>query len=263
MEFLIRTVVTSVIVALVLLVARRLGHQTAGVLAGLPFTTVPALGWTAAGGGTDLAARVAIGTVAGCLLVPLFAVAYDRTARRHSPGRSLVAGLAAVACGVALISRIPASLAFAALICGASGLAALQTLRVPAPVRTPAGIAPCPPTSIAIGIALVGLISAAIAALSTVTTPQFAGLLAGLPTLGLATVVRLHRSEGVACVTSFLRGYVISTLGRVMFGAVYALMAVAAGSTAAMVVAIVSGASLCLAANCLEGRQLSGRGVGP
>lgn len=260
MEFLIRAVATAAIVALVLLAARRFGHRAAGVLAGLPFTTVPALGWTAAAGGTDLAARVAIGTVAGCILVPLFAMAYDRTARRSPPGRSLVAGLAAVACGVALMSRMPATLAIAVFMCAVAGLAALQTLRVPQSVRIPATATPCSPTSIAIGVALVGIISAAIAALSTVTTPQFAGLLAGVPTLGLVTIVRLHGTQGNACVTPFLRGYVISTLGRVLFGTVFALTAVPAGSTAAMLVAIAAGASFCVAASCIDGRRLSGRG---
>jgi len=263
MEFLIRTGVTSAIVALVLLAARRFGPRTGGVLAGLPFTTVPALGWTAVGGGADLAARVAVGTVAGCLLVPLFAVAYDRTARRGSPGRALVAGLAAVCCGVALAGRMPGTLAAAAVIGGASGLAALQILPVPASVRTPAGAAPCSARLIAIGVALVGIVSAAIAALSGVTTPRSAGLLAGLPTLGLVTLVRLHRAEGIVGVTPFLRGYVISTLGRAIFGTVFALMAVPAGTTAAMLVAILAGASFCMATSGIEGRRLSNGPVEP
>jgi hypothetical protein len=68
MEFLIRAVTTAAIVALVPLATRRFGHRVAGVLAGLPFTTVPALGWTAAAGGTDLA----VGSV-GFSPVPVFA----------------------------------------------------------------------------------------------------------------------------------------------------------------------------------------------
>jgi len=256
MEFLIRAAVTSGIVALVLLAARRLGHRAAGVMAGLPFTTVPALGWTAATSGTDLAVRVAVGTVAGGILVPLFAVAYDLTARRRPPGHSLVAGLAAVAGGLALMSRMPPTLAMAIGLCAVTGVAALQTLRMPRSVRTPAIAAPCSAGSIAISVSLVGLISAAITALSTVTTPQFAGLLAGVPTLGLVTIVRLHGLQGNACVTPFLKGYVISSLGRVSFGTVFALTAVAAGSAAAMLVAIVAGASSCAVASCLDGRPL-------
>ena len=261
MEFLTKAIATATIVALVLLAARRFGHRIAGLMAGLPFTTVPALGWTASVGGAELAARVAVGTVAGCILVPLFAVAYDKTARRRSPASSLIAGIAAVACGVALMSRVPATLGLAAFICAIAGLAALQILRAPESVRVPVNASSCSLTPIAPGVALVGIVSAAVATLSTVTTPQFAGLLSGLPTLGLATIVSLHGAQGNACVTPFLRGYVISTLGRVLFGTVFAIMALPAGITAAMLVAIAAGASFCFAVSCIDGRCLSGCGI--
>ena len=258
MEFLTKAIATAAIIALVLLAARRFGHRTAGVLAGLPFTTVPALGWTAAAGGTELAARVAVGTVAGCILVPLFAIAYHRTSRRSSPARSLVAGMAAVACGVALMSEMPATLGFAAFMCAITGLAALQTLRASARGRIPVDAGSCAPTSIAPGVALVGLVSAAVATLSTVTTPQLAGLVAGLPTLGLVTIFRLHGTQGNACVAPFLRGYVISTLGRVLFGTVFALLVLRAGTTAAMLVAIVAGATSSVVVSFIDAGWLPG-----
>ena len=254
MEFLIRTVATAAIVALMLLAVRRFGHRTAGVMAGLPFTTVPALGWTAATGGTELASRTSIGSVFGCIIVPLFAVAYDRTARKYSPRRSLVASLGAVVCGVMVASHMPATLWTAAALCAAGSVAALCALRGPRPVQDTQRHASCPPSSIAFSAVLVGALSATIAALAMATSPQLAGLLAGLPTLGMVTLLRQHGVQGAACVTPFLRGYVISTLGRALFGVVFASMAVPLGPTPAMLAAIVAGVTFCIVANGIDRR---------
>jgi hypothetical protein len=255
MEFLIKTAATAAIVALVLLAARRFGHRTAGLLAGLPFTTVPALGWIAATGGTDLASRTAIGSVLGCILVPLFAMAYGREARQHPPARSFVAGVAAIGCGLAVASRMSAALGPAVVLCGASSLAALRLLQRPNRTPDPGPPAPGAQSSIVFNALLVGIVSTSIASLATGAAAWGAGLLAGLPTLGLVTLVRLHGTQGARCVTPFLRGYVISALGRAVFGTVFACSATRAGSSTAMLVAIVAGMSFCLLANAIDDRR--------
>lgn len=264
MEFLIRTIATAALVALVLRAGHRLGPRAAGLLAGLPLTTAPALGWAAATGGPGLAAQVAVGTVEGCILVPVFAVAYGWSSRRCAPAASALTGLAAVAGAVGLLGRIPASLAVGVLLGAVTALLALQTLGVARGAARVDTAFRRTPASAVMDVALVGLLSGAIAALATVTAPQFAGLLAGVPTLGLLTIARLHGTQGNACVAPFLRGYILSNLCRVPFGAVFALTAVPARTTAAMLGALVAGAAFCMGVGCAGVDQLMTReGIRP
>ena len=214
MEFLIQIATTGGLIALVLLAAQRLGHRTAGVLAGLPFTTVPALGWIAADRGVELACRTAVGSVFGCILVPVFAIAYDRAARRWSPAPSLLAGLAAVGCAMAFAGWMPLALWPAIGLCTVGSVLALRLLREPDGTSRPRRHAPARMSSIAISAGLVGVVTAIVASLASGAGPLVAGLVAGIPTLGLAAVVNQHRAQGPASVTPFLRGYVVSTAGK-------------------------------------------------
>ena len=254
MESVIKVVITGIIVALVLGVTRRLADRTVGILAGLPLTTLPALGWIAVDRGADLAARTAVASVFGCILVPVFAIAYERAARRWSAPRSLLAGVVAVAIATLFASRMPTALWPAiALFAMGSGVA-LHILRAPDPPRRPISPAPASVRSIAASAGVAGVVSTIAAMLAAGTSPQWAGLVAGLPTVGLVTVVSQHSGRGRESVGPFLRGYVISTSGKAAFGTVFAWFAVSMGSTLAMLGAIVAGLLLCVVAVRLDDR---------
>ncbi len=254
MESVIKVVITGIIVALVLSVTRRLADRTVGILAGLPLTTLPALGWIAVDRGADLAARTAVASVFGCILVPVFAIAYERAARRWSAPRSLLAGVVAVATATLFASRMPTALWPAiALFAMGSGVA-LHILRAPGPPRRPISPAPASVRSIAASAGVAGVVSTIAAMLAAGTSPQWAGLVAGLPTVGLVTVVSQHSGRGRESVGPFLRGYVISTSGKAAFGTVFAWFAVSMGSTLAMLGAIVAGLLLCVVAVRLDDR---------
>src|SRR3954467_10816461 len=100
MDFVMKAAMTASLVAMVMLAARRWGGNTAGLLAGLPLTTVPALIWIGLERGADVAAQVSTGSVVGCSLAPIFALVYDRVARRLSPAATLVVSIAVLSAAV-------------------------------------------------------------------------------------------------------------------------------------------------------------------
>jgi len=252
MDFLLKALATAVVVALVMTAARRHGDRTAGLLAGLPIVTLPALAWIAGSGGAELASRTAVGSVAGCLLAPVFAIAYGRAARRWRPAGCLAAALAAVGGALALACRLPAPAAPgpALGLSFAAGLVALRCL--PAGPPTVAGRRAPATLSIGASAGLVGLVSALVASLATAAGPHLAGLAAGLPTIGLAAVVEQHRDRGAASVSPFLRAYVVSSLGKALFGALFPLAAGSCGAWMALPLALAACLGFCLVANAVD-----------
>ncbi|MFN9185151.1 MAG: DUF3147 family protein, partial [Betaproteobacteria bacterium] len=74
MDWAYKAVLTATTVALLLAVAQLFGRRLAGILAGLPTVTGPALVWLALDHGTDFAVEAALGSVAASALCGLFAV---------------------------------------------------------------------------------------------------------------------------------------------------------------------------------------------
>lgn len=113
MDWAYKAVLTATTVALLLAVAQLFGRRLAGILAGLPTVTGPALVWLALDHGTDFAVEAALGSVAASALCGLFAVGYVRAGRRFGP---VVARLAA--CAASLV-QLPLPL----LVCRSAGRA--------------------------------------------------------------------------------------------------------------------------------------------
>ena len=217
MDIAYRVALTATLVALVLMVARLVSRQLAGLLAGAPLITAPALTWLALDRGADAARQAAIGSVASCVVVVAFALAYDRAARRSGP----VTAFAVAAATLALVSwpiyqalggNLPAALVSSLAACTAA-LAVLSRPQVSA--KAPVALSRAP--GIAATAILAGTVCGLIALTGPSLDPYLAGALASLPVLGAAAAMAEHASGVLP--TRFLRGYVTGLFaGRVRRG---------------------------------------------
>jgi len=259
MDYVLKAAVTASLVALVMFAARRWGGNMAGLLAGLPLTTVPALAWIGLERGAAVAAQVSIGSVVGCSLAPIFALVYDRVARRLSPAATLVVGIAVLSAGVGVASQLESSLWLASTLAPLLGVAALTLMggRIAHAPATTLG----PRFVLAISAMSAALVSVVLSLVAVDIGPRLAGVLTALPIVGIVTVAAEHAGGGPAAVTTFLRGYVTSSLGRSAFGAVFATCALSHGIAAAMCAALGTSVALCIVAHRIARRCATGHPV--
>lgn len=236
-----KAVLTAVTVGLVLTVAQAIGRRQAGLLAGLPVTTAPALLWLAVEQGGAVAARSATGTVVACGLMTIYALVYEVAARRSGPVASLLAGLAAAA-----VLAAPASLLadrpLAALLAAATSAVVVLAVLPRPPLR------PSRAHRLRGQIGLTAMVSGAltvwVAALAGACDPFWAGVLAALPIISAAALVVLHQTGTLDDVRHFLRGYVLGLIGKSAFGLAFAIVVLPQGIGAALVAAVVAGIGL-------------------
>lgn len=226
-----KAMLTTVSVALVLMVAQTFGRRLAGLLAGLPIITAPALLWVASEHGPGFAARTAVGSLAACGLMALFALAYERVSRRHGPALSLASGLAAiVAAGVpaaALAGHPLRALAFTLACCGLAAVLLPRSRPGAAPARRLRG-------EIAYTAVMAGVVGIVAALIASAFGPFWAGVLAALPVISAAALVNQHLTATHDDIRRFLRGYVAGLSGKAMFALTFAVAVVAAGAPMAL-----------------------------
>ena len=226
MDWTCKAMLTTATVALLLTVARLFGRRVAGLLAGMPTVTAPALVWLAVEFGADFAAQAAAGSVAACGLCALFALGYERASRHMGPWTALAAACASgiVLAGPAQAMRLHlgASLFLAITLC-LLVLALLPTgRRETKPQRPLRG-------ELLITAGAAGLVTALASVLAPHVGAFWAGVLASPPLVAAAVVVNLHVVHGRNSTQGFLRGYVAGLIGRAFFGATFALAVVTAG----------------------------------
>lgn len=210
-------------VALVLVLARRWGGGAAGIVAGLPTTTAPALGWMAHEQGASFAAHAAAATVAACALMAAFALAYAHASLRLRPrGVALAWGAAAA---LAMVGPV---LAAGRHLLPAVGLAAVCSLlawRAWPAHRPGAVVAAAPPrvwAATALPAIVAGVLSLVPAAAGPLIGTLAAGLLASLPVVSITVAMARHADAGPAAARQFLLGTVAGLAGRMAFGTVFA-----------------------------------------
>jgi hypothetical protein len=239
-----KAVLTATTVALLLTIAQLFGRRIAGVLAGLPTVTGPALIWLALERGTDYAVEAATGSIAACALCAVFALAYERASHYRGVSFALLFATAA-----SLLPALPLQWAATGvlpslLLAAAASLAAWFAM--------PDGTEAASPVSRLRGelglTALVsGGISGAVALCAPVVDPFWAGVLASPPLIAAVMAMREHVVVGHASVQRFLRGYAAGLMGRAVFGAGFALLLVPIGVTGAALLAAAAGCAFTLA----------------
>lgn len=268
MDWLYKALLTGMTVAAALMVARLIGRRAAGLLAGLPVITVPALLWVAHEQGVDFAVHSAVGSAAACAMAPWFAASFLLLAQRFRAATSLAGALLAAWVMVSLLQGLEGRPGLALVTALASGLLVLGWLgRQQNPIR-PSGrrsgaqTAYDPahgPTAVAreLGVtaALAGIVSACVSLLATTVGPYWTGVLSTLPLISACTLVHLQRTCGSSALPGFVSGYVVGVLAKAVFVCAFAWMAPHWGATPALVMAIGVGVA---AAAAVSGRHRSG-----
>lgn len=236
-----KAVLTAMTVAAVLMTAQLFGRRLAGLVAGLPVIAAPSLLWIAAEQGAAYAARCAVGSVAACGAAAVFAVIYERVARRHG----LLPSMGAALGGGGLIALV-----LAVLTRGEHGLAiallATTALCAWALMRLPSAPAEARPTrrlrgELLLTAAVAGAVSALIALWSPLLGPFWSGLLASLPVISSAALVQQHLTVPHVDRQRFLRGYATGLVGKAAFATAFAGVAAQAGASLGMALAAVVG----------------------
>lgn len=233
---------------LVMAGARLGGRRVAGVLAALPTITGPTLAWTAAEHGTPFAVHAAIGSVATCAALAMFALAYVHASRRFGPLVSLACGLAAAALATVPAQEVAELLPSALML--ALGASVLAWVGLPARCAAASGAlrASRPPWLAALAV---GALTTIATTLGPALGPFATGLIASLPLVSGPIAIAEHASAGRHASTEFLRGYVLGLFGKAAFGALFALFAPCIGPLPALALAV--------AAACALGLRPAGR----
>lgn len=278
---LLRGAVSAAAVAALLLAGQRWGRDVAGLLAGLPTVTGPALVWLALDRGRDFASQAAVGAVLAGAACAVFALAYARSCLvlRRWPALAVASALSMPPLGLLWLPPVPLPLAFGlvALVCMVCSccvtacMSACTTACMTAlpPVATrathavatangadgrAAGAAARPGLSTA---AVAGVVTALASLLAPHLSPVAAGALTSPPLLAAAVAWELHRQHCRAPVLVFLRGYTAGLVGRCACVAAFGALLLPAGLMQAAAVA----SMLALALGWVTGRWM-GRGFG-
>ncbi len=235
MDGLCKALLTAAAVLLVMTAARRVGHRLAGVVAALPIITAPTLAWLAHEESVTFAVSAAVGSIAACGMLAVFALGYARAARYGGVAVALGCGLAG-----AVAMALPAEAASANLNCAlalATGTCAMAFLAMPksatqaATGRRRHRGSPWVVAAAAGGLtALAGSMGPSLGGFAT-------GLLSSLPLVTGAVAMAEHAASGHLAASHFLRGYVTGLFGKAAFGAVFALLAPQTGAVVALALA--------------------------
>lgn len=248
-----KAMLTATTVALLLTVAQLFGRRVAGVLAGLPTVTGPALLWLALENGASYAVEAAIGSVIGCALCALFAFVYQRVSRR---GNALLAGLLATAASAGampLAGRIEFDLLLALGL--ALAVVLLLYLLMPAGAVQGRGHRPGLRGEPFITASVAGVVSGAVALAAPQVGAFWAGVLASPPLIAGLIAMQQHATEGADAAAAFLRGYVAGLVGRIGFGGAFATLPLMLPVPLAALLAFGAGCLLTLASMHWFGRR--------
>lgn len=227
--------VTAFTVALLLAVARYFGQRMAGMLAGLPTVTGPALIWLALDHGSAYAFDASIGSISACLPCAAFALAYERASRRYGTWIAL-----ALACAISLAVAPPlqqlAGKLLVALFCAVAG--AVLVHRAMPDAREAAREACSPACEIILTAFVSGAVSGGVALAAPTAGPFWAGVLASPPLIAAVVAMHQHARSGHVSARTFLRGYVAGLLGRAVFAAGFALCLQIGVPTAALLATV-------------------------
>ena len=274
MDWYCKAVLTAMTVATVLVVADKISGRGAGLLAGLPVITVPAMVAMAQAQGMDFVARSVSGSAAVCVMAPGLAITFVVLARRHGMALSLagaaVIGGLAVSAMQAVDGRPLLALALAAVFCivakswmgwmgAACGapcagpcaagqrLLSAATAATSSPVQGAAGPAAqaTAPRRLTgepwLTAAIAGAVVAAVLLLAPQLGPYWSGVLSSLPIILVLSLLRLQHVAGVAALPAFVEGYVVGVLAKAVFLCCFALTVAAWGPANAGVFAALAG----------------------
>ncbi|ANH67149.1 hypothetical protein [Mitsuaria sp. 7] len=234
MDELFKGLLTAGTVVLVMAAARHGGRRVAGLVAALPTITAPTLAWLAHDEGMAFAISAAIGSVAACAMLAVFALGYARAARYGGGAIALVCGL-----GGAVAMALPAKAASADL--SAALMLALGSCAITFVAMPRLGAEIVSRQRARCSMWLVAAMAGGLTAIATLIGPAMggfaAGLLSSLPLITGPVAMAEHANGGHRAAAHFLRGYVGGLFGKAAFGTVFVLLAPRTGAIAALTLA--------------------------
>lgn len=270
MDWSYKAVLTATLVAAVMMAARLFGRRLAGLLAGLPVISAPALLWLAHEQGAAFAAASAVGSLAACAAAPLFAWGFERTARRRGAGASLGAATLLLVLGLLaaqpLQGRPGLALVAALAVCLAVQRALARRVVVASWVRPLRG-------EPWISAVLAGVVVAVVTRGAHELGPFWSGVATTLPVISACALVHLRLAGSPGEVTGFVSGYVPGVAAKAVFLFVFAstaplleagwalLAALAAGVAAARVMLPAKRADASARASALIAESTAPRGA--
>ena len=218
-------------VGVLLSALHRAGPRAGGLAAAVPVNSIPALFWLSLERGGAYATTAVLGTLWGTGLTVLLGASFARLALAwHAAPAGLVAGvaigsLATLTCAVPAVPIAAAALTACALL---FGHAALPRLPASDPNRR-AGKRTGPLLS----MATAGAMSLLVSELSRHNPPQFCGLVAAFPLVGMVAMVASYRQGGAPLMLRVLGGYLDGMTAKAAFlGALGAAWALGGGAWA-------------------------------
>lgn len=211
---LVKLAVAPMFVAVVTLVARRLGPSSAGFLAALPLVGAPILGLLVAAHGNAFGATSALGTAIGTGATMVFALVYASLAPRLSPLPCLLASYAAYFAAAGLSIAIPVTWPFAVAVPVITWLLVLRAFPTPA---VPLTSLPAPRWDIPVRVAATLLLVATVTSLARLVGPKIAGLVTPIPIITAVLAVFSHSQGGPAFSAVLLRSLVRGLVTFVSF----------------------------------------------
>jgi hypothetical protein len=248
-----KAMLTATTVALLLTVAQLFGRRMAGVLAGLPKVTGPALLWLALENGASYAVEAAIGSVVGCAVCAVFAFVYERASRSSNALIAIVLATTASAAAAPLGGILNEGL-MPALVGALVIVLALYVLMPSGAVesgRRGFGVRGEP----FITASVAGVVSGVVALAAPEVGPFWAGVLASPPLIAAVIAIQQHTADGSPAAAAFLRGYVAGLVGRIGFGGAFATLPLLLPVPLAVLLAFGAGCLLTLASMRGLGRR--------
>lgn len=235
--FLLKLVLTPLLIAGTTLAARRWGPVVGGWIVSLPLTSGPVSVFLALEQGPEFAATAAAGTILGSLAVIAFCLAYTRAAIRAAWPWAVLAGVCGFALTVAVMNRLSLPpVPGAVFVCAAlAAVLALEKRLDAQNVRLPAPVWDIPlRMAVATGIVLL------ITTLSSHLGPTLSGLCSAFPAFICVMSVFSHKLCGAESVRQFAHGVIIGTFAFVAFFLTVALTLPHMGVLAVYTLAVLS-----------------------
>lgn len=204
--FIFKLVLVPTLIGAITLASRRWGPAVAGWLSGFPIVTGPILLFVALEQGPLFASVTAAGALAGGLAWMSFALSYAWAATRMSWLVALLVGLSAyLVVGMALVLSAPPFALIVAMLVVAVVVAPQVFPRLTQP------IGPAASSSIELCARMLAgaVLTVSVTHLSPVLGPEFSGLFAVFPVMGIVLAGFSHRASGNAFTIRLLRSMVV------------------------------------------------------
>lgn len=212
--FILRLVLSPLLIACATLVSRRWGPGVGGWFTGFPFVSAPISIIFAVNNGFGFAAEAAGGTIGGQTCVCLFAMVYFVAAKRYKWYFCIPISLAAflftawiwksTSLGLfssAIILCLTATVGFFLLRSNSQGKSKPFSNRLDLPLRM---LAACVVVLLVTGF-------------SSIAGPKWSGIFSAFPVFGLVLAAFTHNADGTGAVGNLLRGYLLGSFGIAAF----------------------------------------------